>query len=307
MIGELRGCFRAGWALVALVIVAARLGAEEFPRELVNFHAAERNPVFTATGAGGWDVKIRERGWILREPQGWRMWYTGYDGTSNGTRRLGHATSPDGLVWTRSPGNPLDGKNWIEDMQVVQQGETYLMFAEGEKDQAQWLSSRDGLHWKQEGTLDVRTTAGKPIEAGPYGTPTVWHEDGVWHLFYERRDAGVWLARSRDLKIWTNVQNEPVLKPGPAAHDRQMIAMNQIIRHEGRYYGYYHGSGVVDKPRLWTTNVAVSTDLVHWKKYPGNPLLPERENKSSGMLVHDGKQYRLYTMHDQVNVHFASP
>jgi hypothetical protein len=115
----------------------------------------------------------------------------------------------------------------------------------------------------------------------------------------------VWLAKSKDLKVWTNVQDEPVLSRGPELYDRLMIALNQIIRHGGRYYAYFHGSGTPEKPRLWTTNIAVSADLVHWKKFPGNPLLPERENKSSGIVVHDGKRFRLYTMHPEVNVHFG--
>lgn len=289
---------------LALLSFSRPVSAGEFPDVLVRFRPYEQNPVFTAAGPGKWDVKIRERGWILREGNLWRMWYTGYDGTAEGTRLLGYATSHDGLVWTRAAQNPLYREGWVEDMQVLRHGDTYLMFAEGKGDQAQWLTSRDGLAWKREGTLDVRKCDGTPIEPGPYGTPTVWFDDGVWNLFYERGDLGVWLARSPDLRVWANVQDEPVLPRGPETYDRVMIAMNQIIRHDGRYYAYYHGSGTPEKPRLWTTNIAVSTDLVHWKKYSGNPLLPERDNKSSGIVVFDGKQLRLYTMHDKVDVHF---
>jgi len=38
---------------------------------------------------------------------------------------------------------------------------------------------------------------------------------------------------------------------------------------------------------------------------PGNPVLPVKDNKSSGVLVHDGVRYRLYTMHAAVRVHSA--
>lgn len=296
------------WLLMAFAATAFLhsgefVRAEEFPAELVRFHPIDRNPIFTAGGSGKWDKQIRERGWILREGDRWRMWYTGYNGTPEGTRLPGLATSPDGISWTRAEQNPIYRDGWVEDMQVVRHGDTYLMFAEGKEDVAQWLSSRDGVTWKREGALDIRTQGGKPVEPGPYGTPTVWFDDGVWNLFYERGDKGVWLARSADLKVWTNVQDDPVLSPGPDSYDRLMIAMNQVVRYDGRYYAYYHGSGTPERPRLWTTNVAVSTDLVHWKKFAGNPLLPERENKSSGIVVHDGRQYRLYTMHDKVDLH----
>jgi sucrose-6-phosphate hydrolase SacC (GH32 family) len=278
---------------------------DEFPAKLTHFLPYEKNPVFRGAGDDAWDAKIRERGWIIRDGDAWRMWYTGYDASANPQLMLGYATSADGLTWMRHPGNPIYREHWVEDMMIVKHGETYYMFAEGKDDQAQLLTSRDGLQWKRVGALDIRTTNGQPITAGPYGTPTAWFEDGTWHLFYERGDQGAWLAKSKDLKVWTNVQDEPVLAIGPDSYDRLMIALNQIIRHDGRYYAYYHGSGTAEKPRLWTTNLAVSTDLVHWKKFSGNPLLPERENKSSGIVVHDGKRFRLYTMHPEVNVHLG--
>ncbi|MGQ0634954.1 MAG: glycosylase [Planctomycetaceae bacterium] len=297
---------------VALTLAAICLSyrparGDEFPRELVRFRPFRNNPVFTSAGPGQWDAKIRERGWILREGDRWRMWYTGYDGTASGTRSVGLATSRDGLTWTRDSANPICRNGWVEDVQVVKHADTYLMFAEGLHDRAQWLSSRDGIEWKREGPFDVRTTNGSPLSDGPFGTPTVWFENGQWHLFYERNDDGVWLARSTDLRIWTNVQEEPVLSPGPDPYDRLKIALNQIIRHDGRYYAYYHGSGIAERPRTWTTNVAVSTDLVRWKKYGGNPLVPERDNKSSGIVVFDDDSYRLYTMHDQVDAYTSAP
>jgi hypothetical protein len=182
------------------------------------------------------------------------------------------------------------------------------MFAEGLKDRAHLLESADGIDWKRIGPLDVRLKNGKPISDGPYGTPTAWHENDTWHLFYERRDLGIWLATSRDMKVWTNVQDEPVIGTGPDEYDKDQVAINQIVKHKGRYYGYYHGSAFTGpNAKLWCTCVATSKDLVHWEKYPGNPIQPLKQNKSSGILVHDGEKMRLYTMHPVVNLHFAAP
>jgi len=276
--------------------------AADFPAELVDFMPGPDNPVFAAAGPGHWDVKIRERGWILREGETYHLWYTGYDGTREGIRQLGYATSPDGLHWTRHPDNPLLPEQWVEDMMVIRDGDTYYMFAEGRNDQAQLLTSKDRVHWNREGTLDIRLTNGEPIKPGPFGTPTAWLENGIWYLFYERMDLGVWLATSKDMKVWTLVQDEPVIVLGPGDYDKYMIALNQIVKRGDVYFAYYHGSGDKMAPRAWTTNVARSTDLVHWEKYPGNPLVDG--NKSSGIVVFDGRQYRLYTMHDQVDVYF---
>ncbi len=296
---------------LALLALAGELAAQQvkppvgdkFPPELVKFVPYRKEPVFAAE-PGKWDAKIRERGWILREDGVYKLWYTGYDGTDDGLRMLGYATSRDGIQWTRHARNPLDREHWIEDMMVVKEGGKYYLFAEGRHDRAHLFVSGDGLAWKRLGQLDVRLKDGKPIPDGPYGTPTAWREKETWYLFYEREDRGIWLATSKDLKVWRNVQDEPVLSPGPADYDKDLVALNQIIKHKGRYYAYYHGSAKAGpKAKLWSTAVATSTDLVHWEKYPHNPLRPIDENKSSGIVVHDGEKFRLYTMHPAVYLH----
>lgn len=284
----------------------------DFPPELVDFVPYEKNPVFTAAGPGHWDATIRERGWIMNENGRYRMWYTGYSGARVGWKALGLATSADGLSWERYPNNPIYDERWTEDMMVVRRDATYYMFAEGFRygrayvfggrpiDEPHLLTSPDGVRWKREGPLEIRDAAGR-VKPGIYGTPAAWIENGEWNLFYEIMDRGVWLARARDPRVWTNVDDEPVLVPGPDSYDNRFVALNQIVKHNGRYYGYYHAMGD-DEPGRWSTCVASSDDLRHWTKYPGNPLV--KNNRSSGILVHDGQRYRLYTMHDQVDVYF---
>jgi predicted GH43/DUF377 family glycosyl hydrolase len=267
------------------------------------FEPVQATPIFEAA-PDQWDAKIRERGWVLKDGEVWKLWYTGYDPDKQPlAMKLGYATSKDGITWTRHPQNPIISDFWVEDIMVVRDDQRYMMFAEGAGDQAQLLESTDGIQWKRLGTLDVRLTSGQPIPAGPYGTPTAWLENGVWNLFYERRDAGIWLARSTDLKTWTNVSDEPIIKPGPEPFDSLMIAMNQVVKVNGKYIAVLHGTGSPEKPRQWCTTLFESDDLIHWKKSGHNPLRPVEENKSSGVLVQNGTGWRLYTMHDRVFVH----
>ncbi|HEX7014753.1 MAG TPA: glycosylase [Cyclobacteriaceae bacterium] len=272
-----------------------------YPVEILEFVPYENNPVFTGAGPGAWDEKIRERGYILREDSLYHMWYTGYREGPGEAMHLGYATSPDGLVWTRYEHNPILDSGWVEDMMVVKDDDKYYMFAEGKNDIAHMLTSTDRVTWKDHGPLDIRKADGEPLDEGPYGTPTVWIERGTWYLFYERNDAGIWLAESRDQKTWTNVQDEPVIRPGPEPYDYYGVAVNQIVKYEGKYYAYYHATAFEDW-REWSSCVAISDDLIHWTKYEKNPIMGS--NKSSPILVYDGYQYRLYTMHDEVNVHF---
>lgn len=273
-----------------------------YAAEVLEFVEADENPVFTGTGADTWDQKIRERGYILKEDDGYHMWYTGYRDGPSAEMHLGYATSQDGIEWKRYEGNPIFDSGWVEDMMVLKQDGTYYMFAEGKDDIAHLLTSTDRVHWTEQGPLDIRYVDGSPLSKGAYGTPTAWLENGIWYLFYERGDLGIWLATSTDLKVWTNKQDDPVIKPGPEAYDRYGVACNQIIKHDGKYYAYYHATEFEDWHE-WSSCVAISDDLVHWTKYTGNPI--QRENKSSPILVYDGQRYRLYTMHDSVVVHFG--
>jgi hypothetical protein len=62
---------------------------------------------------------VRERGWIVRDGGTWHLWYTGSNRDQSPLRRLGHATSCDGLNWRRDVANPLVRDRWVEDVCVV--------------------------------------------------------------------------------------------------------------------------------------------------------------------------------------------
>jgi len=288
---------------ILCVLATTAFGQEPFPAEFTRFKPAPEAPVFRGD-PGKWDARIRERGWIMWEDGIFKMWYTGFDDSPKRRLKLGYATSKDGINWTRNSHNPLIDDHWVEDMIVVRDNDRYIMFAEGEQDRMHWFTSPDGIKWTREGRVDIRKTDGQPISDGPFGTPTFFHEDKMWYLLYERADLGIWLAKSTDLKMWKHVQDEPVMKPGPDEYDRDQIAVNQVIKHQGKYYAFFHGSAQSGpKAKLWTTNVAVSDDLIHWKKYAKNPLFPTEKNWSSGILVNDGKRWLMYTMHPEVRRH----
>lgn len=275
---------------------------DKFPAELVSFSPYDGNPVFEGSkDSTFWDEKIRERGFILKEDSTFYLWYTGYNRqTGKKIKYLGFATSPDGFKWTRHAANPIHRGLWVEDMFVLKEDSTYYMFAESRGDSAHLLTSTDRINWSDQGALNIRKKNGEAVEAGPYGTPAVWKENDIWYLFYERNDAAAWLATSKDLKVWTNIQDEPVLKCGPEAYDKFAVAINQIIKYKGLYYAYYHASAFKDW-REWSTNIAVSSDLIHWEKYGKNPVI--EDNTSSGIVVPDGAKIRLYTMHPEVRAY----
>lgn len=301
---NMKGLFFLGFLALGLSACQRGMPLEtaKFPAELVQFKAIVETPIFTGTGQDTWDKQIRERGFIRKEGGLYHLWYTGYSPASPITL-LGYASSKDGLVWQRKSSESIHPGQWVEDMCVMKWRGTYFMFAEGEGDIAHLLISKDRIHWEEKGNLDIRSRSGGPIKPGPYGTPTVIRANGKWHLFYERDDQGIWLATSSDLKTWTNVQDEPVIALGPSAYDAHAVAMNQVIRYKRMYYGFYHASAFADWHE-WSTNVAVSADLIHWKKYDQNPILGQ--NQSSGIVLKNGRRFRLYTMHRNVMAYESS-
>lgn len=281
---------------------------EEFPSEMVDFIPYENNPVFSGTDADTWDKNIRERGYILLEDGIYKMWYSGYKGDESDPKYLGYATSTDGINWERYDDNPIHKEKWTEDMFVIREDRQYYMFAEGENDIAHLLISQNGIDWQEKGDLIIGKKNGDRI-SGPYGTPTIWIEDGKWYLFYERDDNGIWLATSEDQITWTNVQDEPVLEKGPEKYDAGAVAANQVVKFNNRYYLFYHGStnpnwADPNENALWSSLVAMSTDLINWKKYPKNPIV--EGDHSSPILVFDDEEYRLFTMHDKVWLYYPA-
>jgi hypothetical protein len=289
-------------SLVVLCIIGEnpRAKGQDFPTSIVDWVEASAEPLFAGTDRPTWDRKIRERGFILFEDNRYRLWFTGYDGTREGAKHLGVALSTDGRAWERSPANPLTHDGWVEDVFILKRDGTYFCFAEGALDQAHSLTSPNGADWTERGPLDVRNHDGSPLPPGPLGTPTVWVEDDLWWLFYERGDQAIWAATSRDQRVWTNVQDDPVITRGPETYDKAAVALNQIIKKDGVYYGFYHANS--EYPwKDWTTCVARSTDLIHWQKYPKNPIITQ--NRSSAIYVDAPDGPRLYTMHPEVRLH----
>lgn len=263
-----------------------------------------KNPVFQGSGGENWDAKIRERGWIVRSGNEWRLYYTGYNPSKSAKtdlRRLGLAVSKDGLSWKRSSEQPIVDDQWIEDLSILQHNGLWIMVAEGRDDIAHSFTSKDGLKWEREGPLDIRMTNGESIAAGPRGTPFLMQENGEWWLFYERGDLGVWLAKSDDRKVWKNVSDDPVIALGPDNYDKGGIALNQILKINGVYYAVLHANQSRPFNGYWTTTLARSTDLLHWEKIKENPLVAN--NSSSGQIIPMGSgRWRLYTMHPEVRV-----
>jgi uncharacterized repeat protein (TIGR01451 family) len=73
------------------------------------------DPVLDLGASGEWDDNYVTTGSVIPDIDGeWHLWYSG--GSSAAHEGIGHATSPDGINWTKDPANPVlsinDGVPW---------------------------------------------------------------------------------------------------------------------------------------------------------------------------------------------------
>jgi predicted GH43/DUF377 family glycosyl hydrolase len=151
-------------------------------------------------------------------------------------------------------------------------------------------SSDDLLTWHKEGLILDRGPAGSPTQYNAaltcilrdnelFGGARLRRVDrqlvGTYHAYpgrgYETGPAVIGLCFGADLRHWH--VHPPVLCPDPACGwEAGGLYKSWILEHEGVYYLFYNAK---DRHEPWVeqTGVAMSTDLVHWERHPGNPVL----------------------------------
>jgi predicted GH43/DUF377 family glycosyl hydrolase len=131
-----------------------------------------------------------------------RMWYSG--GDQYEPDAIGHATSPDGLTWTKHPGNPIfksDPKlEWekhkVTACQIVERGGWYLMFYIGFRDvdhaQIGAARSRDGLtHWQRHPANPIIRPGIDQWDHDACYKPYAVFDGQKWLLWYNGRHGNV--------------------------------------------------------------------------------------------------------------------
>jgi hypothetical protein len=178
---------------------------------------------------------------------------------------------------------------WVEDVCVVKVGGQYYLYGEDETENRtviHLLTSSDGVKWASRGTVLGRT-AGRNWEGGWVGTPLVWKEPTRWYMLYEGGPPGkIGLATSADGIHWQQYQGDPVLDSGAkGAWDDRVVGPSSTLQRNGRYFLFYIACGAE-----FHDGLATSTDLIHWSRYPGNPLVGDK----SAVIVDTPGRYLLY-------------
>lgn len=113
----------------------------------------------------------------------------------------------------------------------------------------------------------------KPVLEGRCPAIIEWQE--VLHLFYVKVVRGgyrIYLATSQDGEHFDEVPDGPVVDVGPAgAWDSYTVTTPKVFQDDDHFTMLYAGDDrSIDDPT--GIGIAVSADLLHWSKHPGNPV-----------------------------------
>jgi hypothetical protein len=254
------GTWDSSWALINRVLIhenqeiyyytgsngqGIRIGRAQWP-----FGAMHREIVIEPNLA--WERTWTNFPYIVKDQDGFKMWYTGGYHT-------GYATSSDGVTWTKHPtpimalGPRLWDQRQANYVSVLYIDGEYKMWYTGQNNslitQIGYATSEDGIEWTKHPANPVLSFG----EAGSWddrqiGYPRVIHNGQFYEMWYsgtrgDVSDAQIGYATSDDGVNWTKSPLNPVLVPGPAAWEANAVGPGEVHfnEEEGKYLIWYYG------------------------------------------------------------------
>jgi hypothetical protein len=195
----------------------------------------KQGTVMSSGGPASWERDEVSPNFILFEAGIYRLWYhgggyfMGGQGTRYGNARVGYATSPDGVTWTKYSGNPVldigPAGAW-DDEQVAEPRITklatgYRLYYTGrsastKRQSLGMATSTDGIIW----TKDSRNPILDSNRWGNFWGGAFFYESGVWLLWHAGESGGshIDFKWSRDGIAWSDGAQNPVLVRNAAAN-----------------------------------------------------------------------------------------
>jgi predicted GH43/DUF377 family glycosyl hydrolase len=177
-------------------------------------------PVLSPGAVGSWDAGGVSFPTVIKDGSTYKMWYTGMNAADQ--RRVGYATSTDGINWTKyGTGAVLTvggAAAWdsahVSMPNVVKVGENnFKMWYSGENGSESgigYATSTDGITWTKPVAAAVLPYLGYDWDATPYA-PKVIYDGKSYHMWYSGcnfsgSDCQIGYASSPDGTTWTRRQ-----------------------------------------------------------------------------------------------------
>jgi predicted GH43/DUF377 family glycosyl hydrolase len=220
------------------------------------------NPVLKEDTPGKWDEHFVHTPKVMVINGTFHMWYTGHKNKfSIGNEKIGHATSPDGSIWTKDANNPVltvgsSGSwenSWISVGAVLFDNTKYHMWYSGGDTitgivKIGHATSTDGLTWTKDPSNPVLSQGSSSSWDYPrVELPAVLFDGAVYNMWYSGGSSifnwKIGHATSANGVNWTKDPSNPVLSKGQAgAWDSKSVATMSVIENSGKYKMWYFGS-----------------------------------------------------------------
>jgi uncharacterized repeat protein (TIGR01451 family) len=283
------------------------------------------NPVLSVGLSGSWDSDSVWNPVVLKERDGYKMWYTGSDGTN--PTAIGLAISTDGVHWVKHAGNPVMTPeihgSWkgqgIRAGTVISDSGRYRMWYTGyDRDwvaRIRYAESSDGVTWIPYGSYDVDIGVLGGWEDSGVRDPAVVKSGGLYQMWYVGHDgltSRIGHAVSTDGRHWLKDTANPVLDAEPSGDwDWLDVYAPSVVAYDDAYLFLYSGDTM---PPAWQTGYALSTDGIAWARK--GVILPEGpdgafddSSADYASVIADGAGLRIwYSGYDgnQYNIGYAT-
>lgn len=243
------------------------------------------NPVFPATPGTWREAQTANPDLLLKGD----TYYMYFRGQRDGHDRIGVATIAkkdfDGVTWNIHPepiidvGGPgsWDENHALDPASILHDGKVFLYYtgSSPREDRTICLAvSEDGIHFTK--------YEQNPVIVG--GAPEVAYHDGTFYLYYWRTVPGkrgfqIHYATSKDGYRYTEPVNSVALPVGPEGSWESFTVETPRIFREGELFYMVYCASDRHKDYPYNAGLATSRDLVHWVKYPGNPIFTRGDEK----------------------------
>jgi predicted GH43/DUF377 family glycosyl hydrolase len=216
-----------------LLLVALLVSGQRDPVPFGAWHRTSNRPVIAPQG-DGWESAGTFNPSVIRHDGQIVMLYRAQD--SNGTSRLGYATSADGVRFIRrpepilSPETEYERGGGLEDPRLVKIDDTYYLTYTGyNKTDAQLClaTSTDLVHWDRKGVILPAYRGRWNVGWTKAGAIVPEKIDGKYWMYFlgtaaDKTDQ-MGLAYSPDLVHWTDALDVPVLPRRPGRFDSRVV------------------------------------------------------------------------------------